>query len=54
MDDELRAELLQRRGSGDLRQIAINKGMRTLQGDGLRLVRLGITTLEEVMRVTRA
>jgi general secretion pathway protein E len=54
MDDELRAELLNRRGSGELRQIAINKGMRTLQGDGIRLVRAGVTTLEEVLRVTRA
>ena len=54
MDDQLRSELLNRRGSGELRQIAIAKGMRTLQGDGLRLVRDGITTLEEVLRVTRA
>ena len=54
MDDELRSELLNRRGSGELRQIAIAKGMRTLQGDGIRLVRAGVTTLEEVLRVTRA
>jgi general secretion pathway protein E len=54
MDDELRSELLNRRGSGELRQIAIRKGMRTLQGDGIRLVRAGVTTLEEVLRVTRA
>ena len=54
MDDELRRELLNRRGSGELRQIAIAKGMRTLQGDGIRLVRAGVTTLEEVLRVTRA
>ena len=54
MDDELRRELLNRRGSGELRQIAISKGMRTLQGDGIRLVRAGVTTMEEVLRVTRA
>lgn len=54
MDEELRAELLHQRGSGELRQIAMRKGMRTLQQDGLRLASLGITTLEEVLRVTRA
>ena len=54
MDDDLRTEVLKRRGSGELRQIAIDKGMRTLQGDGIRLIRAGVTTIEEVLRVTRA
>jgi general secretion pathway protein E len=54
MDDELRAEVLHQRGAAELRQLAIKKGMRTLQGDGLRLVSQGVTTLEEVLRVTRA
>jgi general secretion pathway protein E len=53
MDSDLRVELQQRRGSEELRQMAIAKGMRTLQDDGLRLVRQGITTLEEVLRVAR-
>jgi type II secretory ATPase GspE/PulE/Tfp pilus assembly ATPase PilB-like protein len=34
--------------------MAIKKGMRTLQDDGLRLVRDGATTLDEVLRVARA
>jgi general secretion pathway protein E len=54
MDDDLRAELLHQRGANELRQIGIAKGMRTLQRDGLRLVAEGVTTLEEVLRVTRA
>jgi type II secretory ATPase GspE/PulE/Tfp pilus assembly ATPase PilB-like protein len=54
MDDELRSEVLKRRGSGELRQLAIDKGMRTLQGDGIRLVREGVTSIDEVLRVTRA
>jgi general secretion pathway protein E len=54
MDNELRVELQKRRGSEELRQMAISKGMRTLQGDGLRLVRAGVTTLDEVLRVARA
>ncbi|MEP6619094.1 MAG: GspE/PulE family protein [bacterium] len=53
MDNELRLEVQARRGSEELRQIAITKGMRTLQDDGLRLVRAGVTTLDEVLRVAR-
>ncbi len=53
MDNELRVELQQRRGSEELRTMAITKGMRTLLDDGLRLVREGVTTLEEVLRVAR-
>jgi general secretion pathway protein E len=54
MDDDLRVEVQRRRGSGELRQLAVAGGMRTLQEDGLRLVREGVTTLEEVLRVARA
>ena len=54
MDNELRLETQQRRGSEELREIAIKHGMRTLQDDGLRLVREGVTTLDEVLRVARA
>mgnify|MGYP000346386428 CR=1 FL=1 len=54
MDNHLRLETQARRGSEELREIAIRNGMRTLQDDALRLVRLGVTTLDEVMRVARA
>ena len=54
MDNELRMETQKRRGSDELRDIAIRHGMRTLQDDGLRLARLGVTTLDEVLRVARA
>jgi general secretion pathway protein E len=53
MDNELRLEVQGRRGSEELRELAIRKGMRTLQDDGLRLVRAGVTTLDEVLRVAR-
>jgi general secretion pathway protein E len=53
-EEELRAELPRRRGSSELRGIAIRNGMRTLRQDGARLVRDGITSAEEVLRVTRA
>jgi general secretion pathway protein E len=54
MDNELRIEVQQRRGSEELRTMAIAKGMRTLLDDGLRAARAGITTLDEVLRVARA
>ena len=53
MDAELRQEVQQRRGSEELRQQAIAKGMRTLFDDGIRLVRQGVTTVDEVLRVAR-
>lgn len=53
-DDLLRAEVMRRGGAGDLRRIATAGGMQSLYEDGLRQVRAGLTTLEEVLRVTRA
>lgn len=52
-DDALRAELLARTDAGGLRRLAVEGGMRTLREDGLRLVRAGMTTVEEIVRVTR-
>lgn len=52
LDDEIREAL--QRGAGEIRRLAVQRGMRTLREDGLRLVREGITTVEEVLRVTRA
>ena len=54
MDEDLRNEMMRNRGSGEIRALAISKGMRTLQGDGIRLVAKGVTSIEEVLRVTRA
>ena len=52
LDDEVRGAL--QTGAGRLRQLAVVRGMRTLREDGLRQVRAGVTTLDEVLRVTRA
>jgi RNA polymerase sigma factor (sigma-70 family) len=54
MDNELRLEVQRRRGSEELRMMAIAKGMRTLLDDGVRAARAGITTIDEVLRVARA
>jgi general secretion pathway protein E len=54
MDNELRLEVQRRRGSEELRAMAVEKGMRTLLDDGVRAARAGLTTIEEVLRVARA
>ena len=38
----------------ELRDAAVRGGMRTLAEDGWRLVRMGLTTVEEVLSVTTA
>lgn len=53
LDEAMRAEIGRQRSAGDLRRMAIERGMRTLREDGLRQVRAGVTTMEEVLRVTQ-
>jgi general secretion pathway protein E len=54
LDESIRSELPGRRGAGELRRLAVSAGMRTLREDGLRQVRAGLTTPEEVLRVCRS
>ena len=54
MDDELRDLVLRKASSHEIRAAAMEKGMRTLYQDGMLKVALGITTVEEVERVTHA
>jgi general secretion pathway protein E len=53
IDDEIRDLIIQRRGAHVIRQIALSKGMTTLRQDGLHKALAGVTTLEEVYRVTQ-
>jgi len=52
MDDDIRAAVISRSSAAAIRQIAIRKGMRTLREDALDKVKMGQTTIEEVIRVT--
>jgi len=45
--------VLSRADAGTLRAKAVAEGMRLLREDGWEKVRHGITTVEEVLRVTR-
>jgi type II secretory ATPase GspE/PulE/Tfp pilus assembly ATPase PilB-like protein len=52
-NNEIRQMILRNCSSDQLRDAARRDGMRTLAEDGWRLVRLGATTPEEVLRVTK-
>jgi general secretion pathway protein E/type IV pilus assembly protein PilB len=53
MNNEIRQMILRNCSSGEIRDVAIKAGMHSLSDDGWRLVRKGVTTPEEVMRVTK-
>jgi len=53
IDNEIRPMITERTDSQSIKQKAVLKGMQTLRQDGLEKVSGGITTLEEVLRVTQ-
>jgi type II secretory ATPase GspE/PulE/Tfp pilus assembly ATPase PilB-like protein len=53
MNDGIRNELLRKGSAGAIRQLATEAGMRPLRSDGWRQVAAGVTTPEEVMRVSQ-
>ena len=52
ISDAIRQMIVERRSSADIKIHALEHGMRTLRMDGWRKVLGGVTTLEEVIRVT--
>jgi len=53
MTDPLRSLVMKHANAGELREEAIREGMLTMYEDGLRKAVRGVTTFEEVLRVTR-
>jgi general secretion pathway protein E len=53
IDDVIRPFILQRADASTLQQQAIGQGMKTLAADGWSKVAQGVTTVEEVLRVTQ-
>jgi general secretion pathway protein E/type IV pilus assembly protein PilB len=53
ISDEIRSLVLERAPSTEIRRQAAREGMKCLREDGWRLVQSGMTTLEEVLRVTK-
>ena len=52
MDDALRRAVMRHAGMGELEQLAREAGMRTMYEDGIAKALAGVTTIEEVLRVT--
>jgi general secretion pathway protein E len=50
--ESIRALIHNQSGEAQIRAAALSQGMHLMRDDGLRLVQLGITTEEEVLRVT--
>jgi general secretion pathway protein E len=45
--------IIRRCHSGEIKEYAVSRGMKTLRDDGLARATAGITTIEEVLRVTQ-
>jgi type IV pilus assembly protein PilB len=54
VDDQLRDIIARNPNVAEFRRICIERGMVTLRADGLRKVSKGVTTVQEVLRVTDA
>jgi general secretion pathway protein E len=53
IDNEVRQMITERIDSQTIKNFAVSRGMKTLRQDGIEKVIKGITTLEEVLRVTQ-
>lgn len=52
-NDDIRKAIVDRKNSNEIEALAKESGMRTMLEDGLLKVKSGLTTLEEVIRVSR-
>jgi type II secretory ATPase GspE/PulE/Tfp pilus assembly ATPase PilB-like protein len=52
VDDPVRAKIQDRSNASVIRNVALQNGMRLLREDGVAKIRQGLTTVEEVSRVT--
>jgi type IV pilus assembly protein PilB len=53
VDEEIRQAVIARKDAATISQIAVKNGMKTMLEDGIEKAKAGITTLEEVDKVTR-
>jgi general secretion pathway protein E len=53
VSDAIRSLIMRHATAGDIRAAAVAEGMETMFENGLRKSLAGVTTIEEVLRVTR-
>lgn len=51
--EKIKAMIMERKNSDEIKVQAISEGMTTMIGDGLRKALTGVTTVEEILRVSR-
>jgi type II secretory ATPase GspE/PulE/Tfp pilus assembly ATPase PilB-like protein len=51
--EDVRSLILRRASAREIRRVAVDQGMATLRMDGWIKARAGITTIEEILRVTQ-
>jgi len=51
-DEKIRNSIMSRASTDEIRKLARASGMTTLKEDGMRKIEEGVTTAEEVLRVT--
>ena len=54
VDADVQDLILKKASSDDIRELAVKKGMRTLRQSAIEKMMLGVTTPEEVARVTQS
>jgi type II secretory ATPase GspE/PulE/Tfp pilus assembly ATPase PilB-like protein len=54
VSDDIRDEILHKSPSHVIRGMAVDRGMRSLQADAVQKILLGVTTVDEVLRVIYA
>jgi type II secretory ATPase GspE/PulE/Tfp pilus assembly ATPase PilB-like protein len=52
IDDDIREAIVRRADAGELKKIAIKKGMKTMMEDAFQKALDGVTTIEEVLKMT--
>jgi len=53
IDAEICSMIIRQAPAGVIKEYAVSRGMRTLREDGLAKAAAGVTTIEEVLRVTQ-
>ena len=52
VDEDIRRAVASGKDAAAVMRICVSKGMRTLRGDGIQKVMRGLTSMDEVLRVT--
>lgn len=53
IDDEIREAITNKLNAGEIEEIAMKKGMKKMFEDGIEKVKNGLTTIDELLRVTK-